>query len=108
VIRLVTMSDRTQKKSPPGADVATSHWQLQEAKAKFSELVDRAVADGPQIVTRRGEETVVVVSVREWQELAARARPTLKDWLLAPHARTDELVPPRRKYRLRPPPTFDD
>jgi antitoxin Phd len=102
------MSDRTKKPDqPPRASKALA-WQLQEAKARFSELVDRAVAVGPQVVTRRGEATVVVVSVAEWDDLKARARPTIKDWLLAPHARTEELVPPRRKYRRRPPPSFDD
>ncbi len=39
-----------------------SVWQLQEAKAKLSALVDAAVSDGPQIITRHGTETVVVLS----------------------------------------------
>lgn len=43
-------------------------WQLQEAKAKFSELVERAVSSGPQVVTRRGVETVVVVSAGEYRQ----------------------------------------
>lgn len=43
-------------------------WQLQEAKAKFSELVERAVNSGPQVVTRRGIETVVVLSVGEYRQ----------------------------------------
>ena len=46
-----------------------THWQLQEAKNKFSEVVDRALRDGPQVVTRRGIETVVIMSVKEYQEL---------------------------------------
>lgn len=37
-------------------------WQLQEAKARFSEVVDLALRDGPQAVTRRGENAVVVLS----------------------------------------------
>lgn len=41
-------------------------WKLQDAKARFSELVDRALADGPQVVTRHGENTVVVVSYAEF------------------------------------------
>lgn len=102
------MNNRTKTPDPLPRDAKPPPWQLQEAKARFSKLVDRAIAVGPQIVTRRGEATVVVVSVAEWDDLKARARPTIKDWLLAPHARTDELVPPRRKYRLRPPPKFDD
>lgn len=47
-------------------------WQLQVAKSKFSELVNQARTDGPQIVTRRGEAVVVVIAVEEWRRL----RPT--------------------------------
>ena len=45
------------------------HWQLQEAKNRFSEVVDKAVRNGPQVVTKRGVETVVVMSVKEYQNL---------------------------------------
>lgn len=45
-------------------------WQLQEAKQKFSELVQRALDEGPQSVTRRGEKVVVVVSAREFERLS--------------------------------------
>jgi prevent-host-death family protein len=44
-------------------------WQLQEAKQRFSELIRSAEADGPQFVTRRGEEVAVVVSVAEYRHL---------------------------------------
>lgn len=44
-------------------------WQLQEAKQKFSELVKRALDEGPQVVTRHGEEVVVVLSVDAYREL---------------------------------------
>ena len=37
-------------------------WQLQEAKAKFSEVVEAALHEGPQAVTRRGEDAVVILS----------------------------------------------
>jgi prevent-host-death family protein len=46
-------------------------WALQDAKNRFSELVDHAVQDGPQIVTRRGKETVVVLSVQDFRKLSA-------------------------------------
>lgn len=83
-------------------------WQLQDAKARLSELLDKAQSEGPQIVTRRGKETVVVVSVETWRDLEKRARPpfSIKDWLLAPEARTENLVPPRRKHRRRAVPDF--
>ena len=44
-------------------------WQLQEAKAKFSEVVERALDGQAQVVTRRGENAVVVISHREYQRL---------------------------------------
>lgn len=44
-------------------------WQLQEAKNKFSAVIDKALSDGPQIVTRRGVETVVILSAERYQEL---------------------------------------
>jgi prevent-host-death family protein len=44
-------------------------WQLQEAKNRFSELVNKALDEGPQVVTRRGEEVVVIVSNDEYKKL---------------------------------------
>lgn len=44
-------------------------WQLQEAKNKFSELVEKARNEGPQIVTRHGKESVVVLSVEEYRKI---------------------------------------
>ena len=49
-------------------------WQLQTAKQKFSELVDRALAEGPQVVTRRGQEVVVVVGIDEYRRLRGPKR----------------------------------
>ena len=45
-------------------------WQLQEAKSKFSEVVERALAQGVQIVTRRGRKTVVVMPFDEYERLS--------------------------------------
>ena len=42
-------------------------WQLQQAKQQFSEVVRRALEDGPQVVTRHGREAVVVVSAAEFK-----------------------------------------
>ena len=44
-------------------------WQLQEAKNRFSELVNKVLSEGPQVVTRRGEEVVVIVSNEEFKKL---------------------------------------
>ncbi len=57
-------------------------WQLQEAKQRFSALVRRALDDGPQVVTRRGEEVVVVISARDYRRLT-RTAPDFADFLLA-------------------------
>ena len=55
-------------------------WQLQEAKARFSELVQKAIDDGPQTVTRRGKPAVVVLSVEQF-ELMKKRQISLKDLL---------------------------
>jgi len=47
----------------------SKNWQLQEAKNKFSQVVDCACKEGPQIVTRHGKETVVILSLEDYQEL---------------------------------------
>lgn len=44
-------------------------WQLQEAKNKFSEVVEEALAHGPQVITRRGVETVIVLSYTDYRKL---------------------------------------
>jgi prevent-host-death family protein len=57
-------------------------WQLQEAKQKFSELVRRAVDEGPQPVTRHGETVVVVVSIDEYRRLTS-SKPDFAEFLLS-------------------------
>lgn len=57
-------------------------WQLQDAKNRFSQVVDQALSKGPQTVTRRGEPVVVVVSIDTWRRLQ-EGRPSLKDYLRA-------------------------
>jgi antitoxin Phd len=47
-------------------------WQLQEAKNRFSEVVDEALENGPQVITRRGVETAVLISFAEFRQLQAR------------------------------------
>ena len=59
--------------------------------------MDTALAEGQQIVTRRGVETAVIVSIEQWRRLERKASPELKELLLALEARTDNLTPPRRK-----------
>src|SRR5205823_3918405 len=56
-------------------------WQLQEAKQKFSEVVRRAIDEGPQVVTRHGDEIVVVLSMEEYRRITKK--PDLKELLLS-------------------------
>nr|VFK08243.1 MAG: prevent-host-death family protein [Candidatus Kentron sp. LPFa]VFK20915.1 MAG: prevent-host-death family protein [Candidatus Kentron sp. LPFa]VFK24059.1 MAG: prevent-host-death family protein [Candidatus Kentron sp. LPFa]VFK63396.1 MAG: prevent-host-death family protein [Candidatus Kentron sp. UNK]VFK71660.1 MAG: prevent-host-death family protein [Candidatus Kentron sp. UNK] len=55
-------------------------WQLQEAKSRFSELVVNTLSEGPQLVTRRGTEAVVVMAASEFHR--TRSKPSLRDVLL--------------------------
>jgi prevent-host-death family protein len=57
-------------------------WQLQEAKSRFSELVQKALDEGPQAVTRRGEEVVIVVPAAEYNRLTGRI-PDFKEFLMS-------------------------
>ncbi|MBP7666687.1 MAG: type II toxin-antitoxin system Phd/YefM family antitoxin [Burkholderiaceae bacterium] len=78
-------------------------WPVQDAKARFSEFLEACLADGPQLVTRRGAEAAVLVPVEEWRRLQAAARPSLKALLLADQPRGDALaLPPRGLGRRRP------
>jgi len=66
-------------------------WQLQDAKNQFSKLVQCARAEGPQIVTLRGERAVVVLSARDYDALTAN-RPNIVDSLLSGPPWDDELA----------------
>ena len=55
-------------------------WKLQDAKARFSELVQKAIEEGPQTVTRHGKQTVVVLSAAQF-ELMKKRQISLKDLL---------------------------
>jgi prevent-host-death family protein len=84
-------------------------WQLQEAKQRFSELVRQARADGPQVVTRHGEEVAVVVSIEEYRRLTDEL-PSFKDFLLAaPDLEALEIDRSREQARIveLPPPAGD-
>lgn len=62
-----------------------SEWKLQDAKSRFSELVNDALAGEPQHVTRRGEPAVVVLAVDEYERLRRMERadaPTFAELLL--------------------------
>jgi antitoxin Phd len=50
-------------------------WQLQEAKNKLSELIEKALSHGPQVITRRGIETVIVLSYSEYRQMLLSQKP---------------------------------
>jgi antitoxin Phd len=81
-------------------------WPVQDAKARFSELLETCLKQGPQIVTKRGAEAAVLVSAEEWHRLRERSRPTLKELLLSDEARMDLPVPKRGRLRRRTPKPF--
>ena len=85
----------------------TKNWPVQDAKSRFSEFLDTTLAEGPQIVTRRGAETAVLLPIEQWRRLERMTRPDLKELLLASEARTEDLTPPRRRRRRRTPPVVD-
>ncbi len=76
-------------------------WQVQDAKARFSEFLDATIKKGPQVVTRRGIETAVLVPIEEWNRLQRAARPGLKALLLAPETRFENLIAESRNLRRR-------
>ncbi len=92
------MGARKRAESPPppkgaGSPRPSASWKLQDAKAKFSELVRRAQSEGPQRVSVRGEDAVVVISARELDRLLAPPPATpLVDFLESLHVEGLELT----------------
>jgi prevent-host-death family protein len=84
-----------------------STWPVQDAKARFSEFLDRCLSEGPQVVTKRGAEAAVLVPVDEWRRLQASARPSLKQLLMSPGAQATLPVPKRGSARRRKLPQLD-
>ena len=76
-------------------------WPVQDAKARFSEFLERCLSEGPQVVTKRGAEAAVLVRVDEWRRLQAAARPSLKELLLSDAARGELSVRARGTSRRR-------
>ena len=81
-------------------------WPVQDAKARFSELLEACVNKGPQVVTKRGAETAVLVPINEWKRMSSAARPSLKSLLLSNVARGDLAIPKRGSAKRRPPIVF--
>jgi antitoxin Phd len=82
-------------------------WQLQRAKSHFSELIDAVLEKGPQVVTRRGMDAAVVVSIDEWRKLKNEKHATWKEVLLGDGPRFENPLPKRGKTKSRNAPTLD-
>ena len=79
-------------------------WPVQDAKARFSEMLETCLNEGPQLITKRGADAAVLVPLKDWQMLKRAAKPTLKELLLADVARGELNVPRRGDKRRRGPP----
>ena len=75
-------------------------WTVAEAKAKFSEVIDRAETKGPQTVTRHGRTAAVIVAAEEWERKTKRTG-NLAEFLAASPLRGSGLKIRRRKDRPR-------
>jgi antitoxin Phd len=62
------------------AEPHDTHWQVQEAKQRFSEVLRHAQSDGPQIITRHGEEIAVIIDATEFHKLSDEV-PDFKEFL---------------------------
>jgi antitoxin Phd len=76
-------------------------WPVQDAKARFSEMLETCLREGPQLVTKRGADAAILVPATDWQRLKHAAKPTLKELLLSDDARGELSVPPRGERRRR-------
>jgi prevent-host-death family protein len=74
-------------------------WQVHTAKARFSELLQRAESEGPQVITRHGKEAAVLLSAEDYHKLEA-AKPDFKEYLLS-GPKIDELDITRENDRGR-------
>ena len=59
-------------------------WKLQDAKNRFSEVIDNALHSGPQTVSRRGKDTVVILSISDYQRLIKRKSTLIEFFMKSP------------------------
>lgn len=76
-------------------------WPVQDAKARFSEMLDTSLAEGPQLVTKHGKAAAVLVPIRQWNALQSSSKRTLKQLLLERSVVAEIPVPPRGALKLR-------
>jgi prevent-host-death family protein len=76
-------------------------WPVQDAKARFSELLETSLAEGPQVVTKHGKAAAVLVPIRQWEALQATGKRTLKQLMLDRTVIAELVTPPRGGLKLR-------
>jgi antitoxin Phd len=76
-------------------------WPVQDAKARFSELLETSISEGPQIVTKHGKATAVLVPIRQWDAMQGAGKLGLKQVLLSPAAPLNIVTPKRGQLKLR-------
>lgn len=76
-------------------------WRVREAEALLDQMLEASLREGPQVITRGGVETAVLVPIDRWRRLLHPARPSVKELLLADRPRTEALTPPRHPFRRR-------
>ena len=80
--------------------MATQNWTVAEAKAKFSEIIERAASEGPQIITKHGRTAAVVVAPEEWERKTRRTG-NLAEFFAASPLRGSNLQVRRSKAQPR-------
>jgi len=83
--------------SSPASDITT----------QLSDLVETALKEGPQVVLKDGVETAVLISIEDWKHLQKSNRHHAIDPLTDPNGPHDIYIPPRGRYRHRPPVDFE-
>jgi prevent-host-death family protein len=77
-----------------------TEWALQDAKNRFSEVVDKAISNGPQLVTRRGRECVVIISTRDYRR-SQKKKQNLVDYFQSSPLKQVDLQLERDKAPIR-------
>lgn len=76
-------------------------WSVQDAKARFSELLETCMVEGTQLITKRGVDAAVLIPIDEWKHLKSVATPSLKQLLLSDEHRTELVLPERGQAKRR-------
>jgi prevent-host-death family protein len=98
-LKLDDHNDHDDQLGVRNALMGTQSWTLAEAKAKFSEIIERAMSEGPQTITRNGRTAAVVVGAEKWQRKTHRVGNLAEFFAASPLRRSGLKV---RRLRERP------